>query len=63
MKNRILMVMALSFTMIGFAQKNEIKAAEKALKGGDTATAKTSFGDESVHRQFNGRFGEFCCNG
>jgi len=42
MKNRILMVMALSFTMIGFAQKNEIKAAEKALKGGDTATAKTS---------------------
>lgn len=36
------MVVALSFTMIGFAQKNEIKAAEKALKGGDTATAKTS---------------------
>lgn len=42
MKNRILMVVALSFTMIGFAQKNEIKAAEKALRGGDTATAKTS---------------------
>ncbi|AZQ57734.1 tetratricopeptide repeat protein [Maribacter sp. MJ134] len=42
MKNRILMVVALSFTMIGFAQKNEIKAAEKALKGKDTATAKTS---------------------
>ncbi|PIB29427.1 hypothetical protein BFP77_06280 [Maribacter sp. 4U21] len=42
MKNRILMVVGLSFTMIGFAQKNEIKAAEKALKGGDTATAKTS---------------------
>lgn len=36
------MVVALSFTMIGFAQKNEIKAAEKALKGKDTATAKTS---------------------
>lgn len=36
------MVVALSFTMIGFAQKNEIKAAEKALRGGDTATAKTS---------------------
>jgi len=42
MKNRILMVVALSFTMIGFAQKNEIKAAEKALKGGDSAAAKTS---------------------
>ncbi|WP_324025989.1 tetratricopeptide repeat protein [Maribacter sp. BPC-D8] len=42
MKNRLLLVAALSFTMIGFAQKNEIKAAEKALKSGDAATAQTA---------------------
>ena len=32
----------MSFTMIGFSQKNEIKAAEKALKGGDAGGAKTA---------------------
>lgn len=42
MKNRILLVAALAFTAIGFAQKNEIKAAQKALKGGDAASAKTA---------------------
>jgi len=42
MKNRLLLVAALTFTMVGFAQKNEIKAAEKALKGGDAATAQTA---------------------
>jgi tetratricopeptide (TPR) repeat protein len=42
MKRKILIVAALSFTMIGMAQKNEIKAAEKALKGGDFASAKTA---------------------
>ena len=56
------MVVALSFTMIGFAQKNEIKAAEKALKGGDSAAAKTSLeavsgmisgADEKIQAQYH----------
>ena len=42
MKNRFLLVASLAFTMVGFAQKNEIKDAEKALKDGDTASAKTA---------------------
>ncbi|MCK5440952.1 MAG: tetratricopeptide repeat protein [Maribacter sp.] len=42
MKNKILIFMAISFTMVGFAQKNEIKAAEKALKEGDSAGAKSA---------------------
>lgn len=36
------MLVALSFSMIGFAQKTEIKTAEKALKDGDAAAAKTA---------------------
>lgn len=42
MKNKALLVAALTFTMVGFAQKNEIKDAEKALKDGDAAAAQTS---------------------
>ncbi len=42
MKTKILILVAMSFSIIGFAQKNEIKAAEKALKGGDAAGAKSS---------------------
>ncbi|MFK7814339.1 MAG: tetratricopeptide repeat protein [Maribacter sp.] len=42
MKTKIFILAAMSFTMVGFAQKNEIKAAEKALKGGDAMAAKTS---------------------
>ena len=42
MKTKILILAAMSFSVIGFAQKNEIKAAEKALKGGDAAGAKSS---------------------
>ncbi len=42
MKRKILIVAAFSFTIVGMAQKNEIKAAEKALKGGDIASAKTA---------------------
>ncbi len=42
MKTKFLILAAMSFTMIGFAQKNEIKVAEKALNGGDTAGAKSS---------------------
>ncbi|MEP1967469.1 MAG: tetratricopeptide repeat protein, partial [Nonlabens ulvanivorans] len=39
---RLLLVAALTFTMVGFAQKNEIKSAEKALKSGDATAAKTA---------------------
>jgi len=42
MKRIILVVAAFSFVMVGVAQKNEIKDAEKALKGGDIASAKTA---------------------
>ncbi len=42
MKTKILILAAMSFSIIGFAQKNEIKAAEKALKDGDAAGAKSS---------------------
>lgn len=40
MKNKFLLVAALTFTMVGFAQKNELKDAEKALKEGDVASAQ-----------------------
>ncbi len=42
MKTKIFILAAMSFTMVGLAQKKEIKAAEKALKGGDAMAAKTS---------------------
>ena len=42
MKTKILTVVASVFTMVAFAQKAEIKAADKALKGGDAAAAKAA---------------------
>ncbi len=42
MKTKILILATMCFTMVGLAQKNEIKAAEKALKGGDAKAAKTT---------------------
>lgn len=42
MKTKIFILAAMSFTMVGFAQKAEIKAADKALKSGETAKAKIS---------------------
>ncbi|PCE62511.1 tetratricopeptide repeat protein [Sediminicola luteus] len=42
MKTTISIIAALAFTMVGFAQKNEIKAAQKAIKKGDFAAAKTA---------------------
>ncbi len=41
MKNQILMLLALFVSVASFGQKNEIKAAEKAVKKGDFATALT----------------------
>ena len=40
MKTRILIVLAMAFSMVGVAQKNELKAAEKALKSGSSTEAK-----------------------
>ena len=42
MKTKFLIMMAMVLSVVGYAQKNEIKAAEKALKAGDAATAKTA---------------------
>ncbi|NNL09150.1 MAG: tetratricopeptide repeat protein [Croceitalea sp.] len=42
MKTKIVMLLALMISTAGFSQKNEIKAAEKALKSGDAATAKST---------------------
>ncbi|MET1260501.1 tetratricopeptide repeat protein [Flagellimonas sp. DF-77] len=40
MKTKLLLLAALSISVMGFAQKAEIKAADKALKGGNAAEAK-----------------------
>ena len=42
MKTKILILLAIMVSMVGFSQKNEIKAADKALKSGDAATAKST---------------------
>ncbi|NJB70414.1 tetratricopeptide (TPR) repeat protein [Saonia flava] len=42
MKTKILLLAAMTFTLAGFSQKAEIKAADKALKGGDAMAAKSS---------------------
>ena len=42
MKTKVLILAAMCLTTLGFAQKSEIKAAEKALKGGEVAAAKTA---------------------
>ncbi|MGI9545948.1 MAG: tetratricopeptide repeat protein [Flavobacteriaceae bacterium] len=42
MKTKFLIMMAMAFSLVGFSQKNEIKAADKALKDGDAAGAKTA---------------------
>lgn len=41
MKTRISILLALVMSMAGFAQKSEIKAADKAMKSGNAAEAKT----------------------
>ncbi len=42
MKAKFLIIMAMAISMVGYSQKNEIKAAEKALRSGDSAGAKTA---------------------
>jgi len=67
MKTKFLILATLCFTIVGFAQKNEIKAAEKALKGGDAATAKTTLeavsgsiagADEKLQAQYHFNLGK-----
>jgi len=42
MKTKILVTLTLLIATVSFSQKTELKAAEKALKGGDAATAKST---------------------
>ncbi|MDH3698944.1 MAG: hypothetical protein OEQ81_09780, partial [Flavobacteriaceae bacterium] len=42
MKTTISMLMAMLFCLAGFSQKSELKAADKAMKGGDSASAITT---------------------
>ena len=42
MKAKFLIIVAMAISMVGYSQKNEIKAAEKALRAGDAAGAKTA---------------------
>jgi tetratricopeptide (TPR) repeat protein len=42
MKTRLLFIAVMCCALSGFSQKTELKAAEKALKAGDVASAKTS---------------------
>ncbi|WP_276391066.1 tetratricopeptide repeat protein [Eudoraea chungangensis] len=42
MKTKLLFLMTIFCVMVGFSQKAELKAADKALKSGDTASAKAS---------------------
>jgi len=52
MRTKILILATMSFAMVGFAQKSELKAAEKALKGGDSQAAKTAL--ESIAGSISG---------
>ncbi len=42
MKTKLLLISAMTFTMVGFSQKSEIKDAEKALDNGNATQAKAS---------------------
>ncbi|MCX2719932.1 tetratricopeptide repeat protein [Lentiprolixibacter aurantiacus] len=52
MKTRILIVLAMAFSMVGVAQKTELKAAEKALKNGSSTEAKAQL--ESIAGMIGG---------
>ena len=61
MKTKILILTVALISAIGFGQKNEIKDAEKALKGGDSMAAKTALeaasgmiagADEKIQAQY-----------
>ncbi len=52
MKTKFLILLAMAFSMVGFAQKAELKAAEKALKSGSTADAMAQL--ESISGMIDG---------
>ncbi|NNK12512.1 MAG: tetratricopeptide repeat protein [Flavobacteriaceae bacterium] len=52
MKTKLFILMAMMLSMAAFSQKNEIKAAEKALKSGDPTAAKASL--ESISGSISG---------
>lgn len=52
MKTKLLIFMAMTFSMVAFSQKTELKEAEKALKGGDPTAAKSSL--ESIAGMISG---------
>jgi tetratricopeptide (TPR) repeat protein len=52
MKTRILIVLAMAFSMVGVAQKSELKAAEKALKNGSSVEARSQL--ESIAGMIDG---------
>ncbi|MBT8311230.1 MAG: hypothetical protein HKP23_00135, partial [Flavobacteriaceae bacterium] len=52
MKTKILIALTMAFSVVGFAQKNELKAAEKALKSGATTEAKAQL--ESIAGMIEG---------
>ncbi|MRI00277.1 tetratricopeptide repeat protein [Kriegella sp. EG-1] len=52
MKTKILILAAMSFTMVGLAQKSELKAADKAIKSGDSQAAKSAL--ESIAGSISG---------
>lgn len=53
MKTMMILLSAMLFSVVGFAQKSEIRDAEKALKDGNTASAKTTI--ESVKDMIAGQ--------
>ncbi len=62
MRTKLFILAAMCFTMVGFAQKDQIKTAEKALKGGDSMAAKTALesaagaiagADEKIQAQYH----------
>ena len=61
MKTKLLFIAVMCYALSGFSQKSELKAAEKALKSGDAATAQASLDgiqgmiagtDEKVQAQY-----------
>ncbi len=58
MKKLGLVLLAMSFCLLGTAQKDELKAAEKALKNGDTGAAKTAIeqAEGKLEDKYKGKF-------
>ena len=71
MKTTLIMLMAMMISVAGLAQKAELKAADKALKGGDPASAKATLegvsdmigsADAKVQGQYYYTLGKACAD-